>query len=105
MWVSQSDVEALLGGELSTATVPAAIRQVTVLARAYTRGNGFGIDGEPTDEIAAAITTAAARLASNGSGNQWRKRVDDVEYEYRSSFQGWTLAELAVMNRYRVRVM
>jgi hypothetical protein len=102
--VSQSDVEALMGN-LSTSAVPAAISQVTVMAKAYTRGNGFDAYGEPNDEISAVIVTGAARLAANGSGTQYRKKVDDVEIEYRSSFQGWTLAELAVLNRYRVRAM
>src|SRR5262245_33838521 len=77
---------------------------VTTLAKSYTRGRGF--DGnKPNDELAAVITTAAARLAANGQQGLWRKRVDDVEYECRSSFGGWTLAELAVLNRYRVRAM
>lgn len=75
---------------------------VTVLAKAYTRGRGFS-DGEPNDEIAAVITTASARLAANGAGLGWRYRVDDVEREIRGGFNGWTLAEMAVLNRYRVR--
>lgn len=104
MSVSQSDVEALMGN-LPVGAVPAAISQITVMARAYTRGNGFDIDGEPCDELAAVIVTAAARLAANGSGTMYRKKVDDVEIEFRSSFQGWTLAEMAVLNRYRVTAM
>ena len=101
--MSQDDVESLLG-DSPIAAIPAAIKQITVMAKAYTRGNGFDL-GEPNDELEAVIATASARLASNGSGNQWRKKVDDVEYEYRSSFQGWTLAELAVLNRYRITAM
>lgn len=101
----QDDVEALLGSDLSTAAVPAAISQITVMARAYTRGRGFEYNEWPNEEIEAVITTAAARLAANGSGTQFRKKVDDVEIEYRSSFQGWTLAELAVLNRYRKTAM
>ena len=77
---------------------------ITTMAKAYTRGRGFD-DGEPNDELAAVITTAAARLAANGSQGLWRKRVDDVEYDWRSSFTGWTLAEQAVLNRYRKRAM
>jgi len=85
------DVAALLaipgGPAPGEATVPAAVAQITVMVRAYTRGRGF-IDGIPNEELSAAITTAAARLAANGSGTQWRKKVDDIEYEWRSSFQG-----------------
>lgn len=100
----QSDVEALIGSDFSLSAVPAAVSQITVMVRAYTRNVGF-VDGEPNEELSAVIVTAAARLAANGSGTQWRKKVDDVEIEYRSSFQGWTLAEQAVLNRYRVRAM
>jgi hypothetical protein len=80
---------------------------VTVLAKSYTRGQGF-TENEPNEEIAAVIVTASARLAVNGS-QLARKRVDDVEYEYSpsslaSSFS-WSLAEQLVLNRYRVRAM
>lgn len=93
------DVTALLG---NNPAVEQAVPIITSMARAYTRGRGF--DGSmPNDEIAAVITTAAARLAGNGRGLQYRQKVDDFEQEFRSTFQGWTLAELAVLNRYRVR--
>lgn len=95
--VETTEVTHLIGGRVAS-----VIPVVTTMARAYTRGRGFS-GGEPNDEIAAVITTAAARLAANPTGLQ-SKRVDDVEYRYSlaSSF-GWTLAELAVLNRYRVR--
>jgi hypothetical protein len=77
---------------------------VTTMAKASTRGRGF--DGNtPNDELAAVITTASARPAANGQRGLWQKRVDDVEFEWWSSFGGWTRAELAVLNRYRVRAM
>lgn len=95
------DVTALLGNEFA---VEQAVPVVTAMAKAYTRGRGF--DGDiPNAEISAVITTAAARLAGNGRGLQYRQKVDDFEQEYRSSFQGWTLAEQIVLNRYRVRAM
>jgi hypothetical protein len=100
------DVAALLDtpGGPQPASLPAAVSQITVMARAYTRGRGF--DGaEPNDELAAVIATTAAPLAANGQQSLRRKRVYDVEYEWRSSFGGWTLAALFVLNRYRVRAM
>ncbi len=102
MPVSSTDVEALL--DTPSVAVDAAIAQVTVLARAYTRGRGFDA-GEPNEELSAVITTASARLAANGRQILSREKVDDVEREVRSSFLGWTLAELAVLNRYRVTAM
>lgn len=102
MPVSSADVEALL--DTPSAAVDAAIAQVTVMARAFTRGRGFD-DSVPNEELSAVITTASARLAANGRQTLARDRVDDVEREIRSSFVGWTLAELAVLNRYRVTAM
>lgn len=71
---------------------------VTELARSYTRGNGFAGD-EPNTDVAAAITTAAARLLTNPS----QVPYDVGSVSYRGGFNGWTLTELAVLNRYRVR--
>jgi hypothetical protein len=99
MPVDSGDVEALTEGDLET-VVPI----VTVLAKSYTRGQGF-TGSEPNEDIAAVIVTASARLAAYGEQLR-RKCVDDVEYEYTlaSSFS-WSLAEQMVLNRYRVRAM
>lgn len=102
MPVSKAAVEQLL--DHHSYAVEAAIAQVTVMARAYTRGRGFE-DGDPNDEISAVITTASARLAANGRQTVGRDKVGDVERESGSSFTGWTLAELAVLNRYRVTAL
>lgn len=96
-----ADVAALLD-EDSAATIPAAITQITVMVKAYTRGNGFD-DGEPNDELAAVITTAAARLASNGSQQAIDRTAGQFSMSVRTRFDGWTTAELAVLNRYRRR--
>lgn len=97
MPVDPTTVTSLKSGEVTT-----VVPLVTTMAKAYTRGRGFN-GNEPNAEIAAVITTASARLSANGTGLM-SKKVDDVEYQYSlaSSF-GWTLAELFVLNRYRVR--
>lgn len=89
----------------STMMADTAIPIITAMAKAYTRGVGFEDWNEPNDEIAAVIATASARLASNSGQALYRSKVGDVEREYRSAFTGWTLAELAVLNRYRKRAM
>ncbi|MCB0924862.1 MAG: hypothetical protein KDB50_10040 [Mycobacterium sp.] len=92
-------VTSLQAGDVAT-VVPI----VTVMAKAYTRGRGFE-DGEPNEELAAVIATASARLAGNPTGLA-AKRIDDVEYRYSlASTFAWTLAEQAVLNRYRVTAM
>ena len=100
-----ADVELTTVTALASGAVATVIPIITVMARAYTRGRGFDDDGDPSDEVAAVIATASARLAANPTGLQ-SKRIDDVEYRYSlaSSFS-WTLAEQAVLNRYRVTAM
>lgn len=99
MAVSPTTVASLREGDAAT-VVPI----VTTMAKAYTRGRGF-TESEPNEEIAAVIATASARLAANGE-QLASKKVDTVEYQYSlASTFGWTLAELAVLNRYRVTAM
>lgn len=69
---------------------------ITAMAQAYTRGNGFE-DGHPNDDVAAVLVTATARLM--GNPDQTNYRVGNISYQ--SHFQGWTLAETFVLNRYR----
>lgn len=73
-------------------------RIVTELARAYTRGRGF--DGpDPNDEVAAVIVMAVARLMANPE----QIKTDVGTVSFGGGFYGWNLAELKVLNRYRVR--
>lgn len=74
---------------------------ITAMARAYTRGNGFDISGYPSDDIAAVITTATARLVANPEQN--RHSVGGVQQL--DGFKGWSLAETFVLNRYRRRAL
>lgn len=91
-------VELLQGGDREVCT-----SVVTVMARAYTRGNGFNASGEPNEEITAVITTAAARLAANTSGISRADTAGVFSSDLRGAFGGWTLVEQFVLNRYRVR--
>lgn len=71
---------------------------VVAMARAYTRGKGFGDNGVEED-IAAVITTASARLTTNPGGLSYAVGSQRIT----GSFNGWTLAETFVLNRYRKR--
>ncbi|MCH9668954.1 MAG: hypothetical protein K0U80_14005 [Actinomycetia bacterium] len=84
----------------------AVIPVVTAFARAYTRGRGFDTEtGEPNNEVAAVITAASARFASNTAQTSTSRTEQEITVERRSWFTGWTLAELSVLNRYRKRAM
>ncbi|EHB54772.1 hypothetical protein MycrhDRAFT_1966 [Mycolicibacterium rhodesiae JS60] len=96
-------VTDLLDAGQTTSGAGAAVPLILAMAKAYTRGRGFTDAGEPNDEIAAVITTAAARLAGNARQINWSMTMDTDSSELRSAFTGWTLAEQFVLNRYRVR--
>lgn len=74
---------------------------VIAMVRGYTRGAGFDGTGNVTEDLAAVITTATARLATNPEGVRQYSLADYSES--RAVFQGWTLAETFVLNRYRKR--
>lgn len=99
--VQAEDVGALLGDSAPTeAALEQAVKAVTVMARAYTRGEGFDGD-EPNEEIAAAILTAACRLARNPGQLPTAETMGPFAFDVKGGFQGFSLAELAVLDRYR----
>ncbi|AXO25193.1 MULTISPECIES: hypothetical protein [Mycobacterium avium complex (MAC)] len=96
---SSADVDALLAGG-TDAIVPI----ITMMARAYTRGQGFDGD-QPNAEIGAVITTASARLAANPKQLGNTETAGPFSEAVVGGFNGWTLAEQFVLNRYRKRAM
>ena len=55
--------------------------------------------------VSVARANGKTRLAANSRQLAVRDKVDDVEREFRNAFNGWSLAEQIVLNRYRVRAM
>lgn len=101
-----ADVLAFLGrpGDTTlTGVAENAIPVITVMVKAYTRGNGFDAYGEPDEDLESVIVTASARMASNPSGLATDETAGPFSRSIRGAFNGWTLGELAVLNRYRVR--
>ena len=98
--VYDTDVTGLLDADLDETVIPV----ITTMAKSYTRGQGF-TGNEPNDELAAVITTAAARLASNTRQLRHSQTAGPFTADFRSAFDGWTLAELFVLNRYRKRAI
>ena len=94
-----ADVDDLLAG-----STDAIVPLITLMARAYTRGQGFD-DDDPNDEIAAVIATASARLAANPKQLSHTDTAGPYSENVVGGFTGWTLAEQFVLNRYRKRAM
>lgn len=108
VWVSESAqrVAAFLGvpTDASVLTLAATVTPVVyMMAKAYTRDQGFarrhGVAAQPNQEIAAVITSASARMVANPE----QIPTDVGATAVRGAFTGWTLPELAVLNRYRKR--
>lgn len=96
-----SAVEALRDKDTAT-----ALEITTVFVRAYVRGNGFDtVTGEPNDDLAAVITTAAARLSANPTLNRQISATAGPFTQAASPgvLDGFTLPELAVLHLYRRR--
>jgi hypothetical protein len=88
--------------EESKASVEEAVTVAAMAAQAYTRGKGFD-QYAPfcAPDIAAVITSTAARLASNPTN---AKRIEVGSFNtLPGTFDGWTLAELAILHNYRRR--
>jgi hypothetical protein len=101
MTVAVEQVALFLGRADDTVlngSIGQAIKVVTLLAKAYVRG---GEDWEPDDEIEAVIVTAAARLVTNPGVVDQEMTAGPFSRSLRGGFTGWTLAELAVLNRHR----
>lgn len=105
------DAESLsaLGQTVAETEAEAAIGVVTALAKSYVRyngpadaGRGFDGEGEPLVDVEAALKTAALRLLVNPIGAV-REEMGGLVVQYGSNFLGWSLTELAVLNRYRDR--
>ena len=88
------------GGTLPVKGGEEVVPVITAMVAAYTRGRGFDL-GVPSDDLAAVITTASARMVANPE--QLPTRVGSVEI--RAGFQGFSLAETFVLNRYRKRAL
>lgn len=76
-----------------------AVRMVMAYAEGYTRGRGWSTDGVPVPGIAAVVTTAAVRLASNPRQVTYYQSGDYSERP--AVMAGWNAAELGVLRRYR----
>lgn len=98
---SGQDVADFLGqGDNTELAAQAALHLpvIKAMAGAYTRGGGFTETGI-NKEIAAVIMTATVRLLAN---------PEQIDYSVGGTrlgrgFQGWSLGETYVLNRYRKR--
>jgi hypothetical protein len=104
--VEPEQVAAFLGDPEDAAILAKAeqaIPVMTTMVKAYVRGTGESWTAN--DELGAVIVTATARLVTNPGGISVDETAGEFTRSLRGAFTGWTLAELAVLNRYRRRAL
>ncbi|OBB33794.1 hypothetical protein A5755_29695 [Mycolicibacterium fortuitum] len=96
-----NELGAFTGREVNEGQAEAVISTVSAMASAYTRGRGF-TDGEPNNDVRAVILAASARLIADSSQVTTAESMGPFSIS-RTPFDGWSTAELYVLNRYRER--
>lgn len=74
---------------------------VEAMVSAYTRGRHKRADGSFREGVEAVITTAASRILSNPEQVSVREQVGPYSMYRGEGFQGFSLAERMVLDRYR----
>lgn len=99
-------LEFVNGGALDDLT-EAKAEQALLLAAgavdAYLRGQAKDSQGNYRQGVGEVVLMVAARIAANPHGIQFRDQAGVFSTSRQSSFQGFTLGELVVLNRYRKR--
>lgn len=98
--LTSDDLAEFLGVKVDYDQAESILRVVAAMASSYTRGEGF-TGGQPEPDLRAVILTASARLLRDRGVNS--ESMGPFQVSYRGGFEGWTVAELAVLNRYRER--
>lgn len=75
---------------------------LVAFVKAHTRGAGFDSDGNPVNELRAVIVSACARSLAKPDAVQ-NETTGPFSVQYEPTTKGFTLPELAVLNRYRRR--
>lgn len=82
-----------------------ALGMAEALVDAYCRGRHEDKFGQLKSGVGAVITAVAARILANPEQIQQREQIGPYSYFKGAGFQGFTLVELAVLNRYRKRAI
>lgn len=81
-----------------------SLAMADALVDAYTRGR-HRRRGEYRTGVEAVVIAVAARILANPEQIQQREQIGPYSYFKGEGFKGFTLVELAVLNRYRKRAL
>jgi hypothetical protein len=101
-----SDLQNFLGANASVDSTQAAalISYIAQLVSGYTRGVGF-TDGIPNQDLWFVILGAAARIWAHPRQLPVEQTEGQESVSWRAGFNGWSVAETLVMDRYRKRAL
>ncbi|PWD42225.1 hypothetical protein ACN93_15135 [Gordonia paraffinivorans] len=103
MAVTNTDLVKWLGADPADTDLMAqaaqAVTMASAMTEAYCRGAHLKADGTTRPGVDAVILMASARMLANPEGLKYATGV----VSFSDAFNGFTLAELAVLNRYRRR--
>ena len=103
-----ADLAALLGvsgvGEIGAEQAQSVLDIITAIVRSATRGNGF-VNGVPAEDLRAVLLTAAARLWRHPAQIDYGETKGPESIFFRGGFEGFSLVERYVINRYRVTAL
>lgn len=92
---------ASTGQQESDEKVQQHLDAATAMVNAYTRGRGFdSVTGDPSDDLAGVIVAFAARSVDNPVAD---RQQSVGPFGRTPAVVGWSLPELAVLNRYRAK--
>lgn len=99
-----TSLASYLQRDLDAASAGTARDLATAMVKSYTRGLGFDlVTGDPAADLGAVILLVASRLYDNPEGTRSETLRSHAYISALAGFQGYTLAELAVLHRYRRR--
>lgn len=104
MGVTPEELISFMGDTpVSTEIATTAIATADALIGGYCRGCHVDRAGDYRDGIKAVVVTVGARIAANPAQVTIRDSAGPFTRARGQGFSGFTLAELAVLNRYRKR--
>lgn len=80
-----------------------SLATIEAMVEGYCRGKHRDDLGNMRPGVENVINSAAARLLGNPSQIAWKEQVGAVSSSRMGGFAGFSLGELAILNRYRVR--
>lgn len=90
---------------LDPATATTAWETAVAVCAAYTRDRHLGSDGNLRADVKAVVLTVAARIAANPGQIMYRDSAGSFNRTRGVGYQGLTLTEQMILNRYRKRAI